>query len=163
MVDDSMIVLPPQITPRTRRALSSFVIAKIEAEGIRVPDSSRLRRMHDLLHSGRGPLETTDPDLEIALEGERDLQLLAFAFDQLSPIRSSDTYRGLLKKVVRDSVLPQNDRKNSKGRDAAFEIHVAGVCAAAQLFASPIRGTGCHLYPRWQEIRTRCEKNQKYR
>ncbi len=128
-----MIILPPRVTRRTRPELSSFVIATIEAEGVRVPQSSRLRRMHDLYHSGLGTIEPTHPDYEIALEGERDMQLLAFAFDQLAQSESSDVYRGLLKKLVSDSVLPQNDRDNSPGRDAAFEIYVAAVCSAAKL------------------------------
>ena len=128
-----MIVLPPRITPRTFPELSSFVIATIESEGIAVPPSSRLRRMHDLYHSGVGTIEPHHPDYEIALEGERDMQLLAFAFDQLTELESSREYQGLLKKLVSDSVLPQNDRRNSHGRDAAFEIYAAAVCTAARL------------------------------
>lgn len=89
--------------------------------------------MHDLYHSGRGTIEPNHPDYELALEAERDMQLLGFAFDQLSQFTFSATYRGLLKRLVHDSLLPQSDRENSHGRDAAFEIHVAGVCAAAQL------------------------------
>jgi hypothetical protein len=126
-----MIIQLPRITPRTRPELSSFVIATIEAEGISVPQSSRLRQMHDLYHSGRGTIEPNDPDYETALEGERDMQLLAFAFDQLVQTQTSATYRGLLKRLIHDSVLPQNDREHSPGRDAAFEIYVAGVCTAA--------------------------------
>jgi hypothetical protein len=109
------------------------VISKIEGEGIRVPQSSRLKRMHDLYHSGLGTIEPDHPDYETALEGERDIQLLAFAFDQLAHAESTDAYRRLLKKLVSDSVLPQNDRDESPGRDAAFEIYVAAVCWAAKL------------------------------
>jgi len=89
--------------------------------------------MHNLYHSGFGTIGSDHPDYEIALEGERDMQLLAFAFDQLSETEVSDEYRVLLRKLVRDSALPQDDRKNSHGRDAGFEIYVAAVCTAAQL------------------------------
>lgn len=89
--------------------------------------------MHDLYHSGLGTIEPTHPVYEIALEGERDIQLLAFAFDQLAQAEPTDEYLGLLKKLVSDSVLPQDDRDNSPGRDAAFEIYVAAVCRAARL------------------------------
>ncbi|MCA9204658.1 MAG: hypothetical protein KDA59_16505, partial [Planctomycetales bacterium] len=122
-----------QITPRTRPQISSFVIETVEAAGIRVPPSSRLRRMHDLYHSGIGTIEPNHPDYETALEGERDMQLLAFAFDQLAHVGPSDAYRDRLKLLVSDSVLPQDDRANSPGRDAAFEIYVGAVCTAARL------------------------------
>jgi hypothetical protein len=128
-----MIIQLPRITPRTRPEISSFVIATIESEGIPVPQSSRLRQMHDLYHSGHGTIEPHHRDYETALEGERDMQLLAFAFDQLAQVHTSTAYRGLLKRLVHDSILPQKDRENSPGRDAAFEIYVAGVCTAAQL------------------------------
>jgi hypothetical protein len=128
-----MIILPPTITPRTRPELSSFVIDTIEAEGVSVPPSSRLSRMHDLYHSGFGMIDADHPDYEIALEGERDMQLLAFAFDQVFQTESSDAYLMLVKKLVKDSVLPQNDRQNSPGRDAGFEIYIGAVCTAAQL------------------------------
>ena len=128
-----MIILPPRITLRTRPEISSFVIRTIEAEGVRVPPSSRLRRMHDLYHSGIGTIGPEHPEYEIALEGERDMQLLAFAFDQLAGGESSDAYRERLRKLVQDSVLPQDDPMHSPGRDAAFEIHVGAVCTAAKL------------------------------
>lgn len=128
-----MIIVPPTITPRTRPQLSSFVIATIEGEGVRVPPSSRLRRMHDLHRSGIVTIGPDHPDYEMALEGERDMQLLAFAFDQLAATESSDAYRDLLKKLISDSVLPQNNRTNSPGRDAGFEIYVGAVCTAARL------------------------------
>jgi hypothetical protein len=89
--------------------------------------------MHNLYHSGQIIIGPDYPDYELALEGERDMQLLAFAFDQLVQTEPSDTYRELLKKLISDSVLPQRDRNNSPGRDAGFEIYVGGVCAAAKL------------------------------
>lgn len=128
-----MIILPPTITLRTRLEISSFVIATIEAEGVRVPPSSRLRRMHDLYHSAVGTIGPAHPGYEMALEGERDMQILAFAFDQLAGSEPSDAYRDRLRKLVRDSVLPQDDPMKSPGRDAAFEVYVGAVCTAAKL------------------------------
>ena len=102
-----------------------------------MPPSSRLQRMHNLYHSGTGTIGPAHPEYEIAIEGERDMQLLAFAFDQLAGHESSDAYRDRLKKLVSDSVPPQDDRVRSPGRDAAFEIYVGAVCTAARLF--PVR------------------------
>lgn len=125
-----VITLPPSITRRTRPEISTFVIQTIEAEGIIVPPSSRLSRMHRLYHSGLATIGPDHPDFEVALESERDMQLLAFSFDQLAGVPKTDAFRALLKKLVQDSVLPQNDPKGSPGRDAGFEIYVGGVCAA---------------------------------
>lgn len=129
-----MIYLPPTITSRTKPEIATFVIDTIKAAGIRVSPSSRLGRMHKLFYSGRKTIEPGDPDFELALEAERDLQLLAFAFDQLKDMSLSPRYLEKLRYLVKDSLLPQNDHKrNSKGRDFAFEILVCAICAAAQL------------------------------
>ena len=128
-----MIIVPPKITPRTRPELCSFVIAKIEATGVHVPPSSRLSRMHDIYQHGIATIGPDHPDYELALEADRDMQLLAFAFDQLAEIELSDAYRSLLRKLINDSVLPQNDHTHSFGRDAGFEIYIGAVCTAAQL------------------------------
>jgi hypothetical protein len=61
------------------------------------------------------------------------MQLLAFAFDQIPAAERSEAFRDRLRMVTDDSALPQNDRAKSPGRDAAFEIHVGAVCAAAKL------------------------------
>lgn len=98
-----------------------------------MPQSSRLRRLFDLYHSGQGTIAPDHPDYDIAVEGERDMQLLGFAFDQLATTPASDEYRKLLKKLVMDSALPQHDRTESPGRDAGFEIYVGAVCTGAQL------------------------------
>lgn len=127
-----MIITPPTITRRTRPEIASFVIETIEAAGVRVPSSSRLRRMHNLLHSGKGAIAPDHPDYETAVESERDLQLLAFAFDQLADTKVTPVYRELLRKLIRDSVLPQHDRGNSQGRDAGFEVYVGAICNAAR-------------------------------
>lgn len=127
------LILPPTTTPRSRQELSTFVVASIEAMGLKVPAPSRLRQMYDLHHDGQGTIEPSHPDFEIALEAERDLQLLAFAFDLLGVANPSDAYRQLVRKVVSDSVLPQHDLEHSKGRDAAFELHVGAICTSAQL------------------------------
>jgi hypothetical protein len=129
-----MIIVPPTITPRTRPELASFVIATIEAAGVPVPASSRLWRMRNIYRSGVATIEPEHPDFELALEADRDMQLLAFAFDQLAATELSDTYLDLLRKLISDSVLPQNDRTNSPGRDAGFEIYVGAVCTASHLF-----------------------------
>ena len=143
-----MLILPPTTTPRTRIEMSSFVIATIEKLGVPVPPSSRLRSWQELYHSGSPTIEPDHPEYESAIEGERDMQLLAFAFDQLAQIEPTDEFRKCLSRVVidADSVLPQHDKMQSAGRDAAFEVYVGAVCAAAKLL--PVK---------WEEPDLTCE------
>jgi hypothetical protein len=73
------------------------------------------------------------PDYEIAIEAERDMQLLGFAFDQFAVYQRTALYLELLTRIVSDSPLPQHDREHSPGRDAAFELYVGAACQSAQL------------------------------
>lgn len=105
----------------------------MEAAGVRVPPSSRIYRLHELYHSGIPDIGPQHSAYELAVEGERDLQLLGYAFDQCERVELSDSYRRVLRTIVQDSSLPQADRFESPGRDAAFELLVGAVCKAAQL------------------------------
>lgn len=140
-----MIILPPTIPPRTRQQLSAYVIETIEAAGVPVPASSRLRRIYDLHHSGREVIAADDPNYEIAVEGIRDMQLLGFAFDQLGQAELSAECTDRLEKLVGDTVLPQDGGENSPGRDAGFELYVGAICKAAK------------LQPIWEEPDICCE------
>jgi hypothetical protein len=77
-------------------------------------------------------IERHDPKYEIAVEAERDMQLLAFAFDQFVPAERTLAFKEVLKRIVSDSPLPQQDRGNSPGRDAAFELYVGAVCRSGR-------------------------------
>lgn len=128
-----MIALPPSLIPRTRREQSQFVVASIEAAGVRVPPGSRLKRMHDLLVADGDVIRPDDPEFEPVLEAERDMQLLAFVFDQLGSRHQEAPYGELLKKLIDDSILPRHDRTQSVGRNSAFELFVGAICTSAQL------------------------------
>jgi hypothetical protein len=129
-----MIVTPPTLKPRSRREQSAFVIASIEALGVLVPPGSRLRKMHDLLVAEGDIIQPDDPEFETALEAERDMQLLAFVFDQLGSRLQGNGYHQLAKKLIDDKVLPHHDRTQSVGRDAAFQLFVGAICTSAQFF-----------------------------
>jgi hypothetical protein len=144
-----MIVLPPSLKTRSRREQSEFVIASIEAVGVRIPPGSRLKRMHDLLVAEGDIIQPDDPEFETALEAERDMQLLAFVFDQLGSREQGESYRKLVKKLVDDSVLPHHDRTQSVGRNAAFELFIGAICTSAQLF--PVE---------WEEPDVTCVSDQ---
>jgi hypothetical protein len=127
-----MIYLPPTLTKRTRSELSAYVLNSFESAGIRVAPSSRLARMGKIYATSRF-IACNHPDFEIAIEAERDMQLLGFAFDQFAEYERTNHYLALLTKIVSDSPLPQHDRAHSPGRDAAFELYVGAICQSAQL------------------------------
>ena len=90
--------------------------------------------MYRVLTEPRSRLAPYDPHFEAALEGERDLQVLAFVFDCAAkmPNRRHEFCR-LIRNALKDSLLPNEDRGQSKGRDAQFELFVAAVCQNAGL------------------------------
>lgn len=127
-----MTDLPPDcVLPRTRRENAIYIIEQVRALGLNPHPKSRLMQMHDVLISGFIPFK--DPRFPIALEAERDLQQLGFIFDQLQSHHEDDEFKALVKKTLKDSVLPQNDRKLSVGRNSQFHLYIAAVCQNAGL------------------------------
>ncbi len=127
-----MLDLPPDcVIPRTRGENATYIIGQVQALGLNPHPTSRLMRMHDVLNSGFVPFD--DPRFSTALEAVRDLQQLGFVFDQLQTHRENDKFRALVKKTLKDSVLPQNDREQSVGRNSQFHLYLAAVCQNAGL------------------------------
>ena len=124
-------MIPPR---RTRSENATFVVESIKALGLRVPAGSRVMQMYrTLTDEGRPLIQPADPDFETALEAERDLQVLAFAFDVAAAHPTDQKFRDLVKLTLGDSVLPQDNRKQSKGRDFQFELFIAAICQNAGL------------------------------
>jgi hypothetical protein len=122
---------PDNVMRRSRTENANYVIDQIRALGL-VPDpSSRVMRMHRTLN--RGYVPSDDPDFLVALEAERDLQHLGFVFDQMHAHRDNPEFRALVKRALKDSVLPQQNRVNSPGRDTQFELYLAAICQNAGL------------------------------
>lgn len=118
---------------RTRAENASFVIAAVKALGIEQPPEWRLMQMHRVLNKPTGIIEPDNPDFDTALEAERDLQLLGFVFDQSNAHDDHSSFQSLVKRMLIDSVLPQGNLVQSKGRDAQFELFVAAICQSAGL------------------------------
>ncbi len=117
--------------PRTRIETAKFVIDSFRALGINPHSQSRLMRMHRLYTEIAGVIPPTHPQFETALEAERDMQQLAYILEREHAKSAHAGFKCLLRKVVDDSVLPQDDRGESKGRNTQFELYVAAVCQAA--------------------------------
>ncbi len=127
-----MTDLPPdRVLRRTRAENASYIIERVRALGLNPHPTSRLMRMHDVLNSGFIPLH--DPRFSTALEAERDLQQFGFIFDQLQAHHENYEFKALVNKTLKDSVLPQNDREKSVGRNSQFHLYLAAVCQNAGL------------------------------
>lgn len=116
---------------RTRAENAEFVIEHIKALGLSINSQSRLMKMHNTLTNPTGLISPDDPGFETALEAERDLQVLGFVFEQAEAHPTDVEFQRLVKKALKDSLLPNEDRSQSKGRDAQFELFVAAICQKA--------------------------------
>ena len=124
---------PSSTTPRTLAESASFVIAAVRALGINPDPESRLMQMHRVLAGATTFFEPTHPDFDTVREAERDMQLLSFVFDQSNAQSDKSDFQDLVKRMLHDSVLPQDDRGRSEGRDSQVELYIAAVCQNAGL------------------------------
>ena len=118
-------------TRRTRAQNSEYVVDSLKSIGLQPHPESRLTRMHRVLSQHLGAIAPDHADFEIALEAERDMQVLGFVFDNALGQPADSEFVRLAKNAIKDSLLPQDDRSLSKGRDAQFELFIAAVCQAA--------------------------------
>jgi len=116
---------------RTRLEIANFVIASLNALNIKPHPESRLMRMRRVLIEASGTIPPNHPDFETALEADRDMQLLEYVFEQDHAKSGNPGLVRLLHKLTDDSVLPQSNREQSRGRDTQFELFVAAICQAA--------------------------------
>ena len=116
---------------RSRAENASYVIDQVRSLGLIPQPTSRLMQMRRVLNRGHVPFD--DPEFPAALEAERDLQHLGFIFDQMNAHLDRREFQALVKRLLKDSVLPQKDRQNSPGRDTQFELYLAAICQNAGL------------------------------
>jgi hypothetical protein len=112
------------------------VVETIQGYGIVVSPTSRIGRMHRATVMSDGTPRSVPPELpdfQVALEANRDLQLLAFVLREMKGDALPDDYRFRLKRLLRDVTLPQDQPDASFGRDEQFELYVGAVCASAGL------------------------------
>lgn len=121
------------LTRRSRAENAEFVIASVRALGLSPQPQSRLMRMHRALTRACSIIPPEDQEFETALEAERDFQILVFAFDQAKAHSTDAEFKRLVKNALKDSLLQHEDRAQSKGRDAQFELFVAAICQSAKM------------------------------
>jgi len=120
---------------RSLSEAAKYVLERFKHYGIDVPASSRFMRMHSALcnddGSSRGYISEDDSLFETAREALRDISQLEFFFDQIKHDPEKGKYAPIIKRIIRDSVLPQDNMKNSYGRDAQAEAFGFAVCRNA--------------------------------
>ena len=119
------------ILARTRGENAEHVISSLKALGLKPHPSCRLMKMCRVLTEPLEVVSPDDPGFETALEAERDFQILGFVFDQVNEDSDDPEFLRLVRNTLKDSILPQDDREGSKGRDAQFELLVAAICQSA--------------------------------
>lgn len=128
MTNDSTTRRLPQIGVEA----AAWVIERVCGLGCRRPvPRSRLFEMHRVL--SRGYVAPDDPEFDTALESIRDLHNLVFIFDQLEAHGERETLERMVRHLLNDSTVPQNDLKNSPGRDKQFELYLMAICHNAQM------------------------------
>lgn len=113
-----------------------FVVDSIESLGLNVRAGSRLDLMKQVLIDPDGTgryIRPDDPDFEVACEAIRDITQLEFFFDQVNLSSESREFRSKVKRLIKDTVLPQNSSAESPGRDVQAELFVFAACRNAGL------------------------------
>lgn len=130
--------------PRSLSEAAKYVIDRFKSFGIEVSENSRFIQMYKSVckedGNSRGFIREDDPNFDIALEALRDFSQLEFFFDQIANDAQKANYVSKLKQIVKDSVLPQDDEIESRGRNAQAEAFVFAVCRDAgmnPLFEEP--------------------------
>ena len=121
---------------RNRADAFEFVIGKLESYGLRVDVSSRWGKLRQLFFAAdgapRGIVLPDDPDFELVLEGQRDLNQLSFGFD-VFPNDFLSSHLDKLRLLLQDPGLPQDAKKTSHGRNTQAELYAAAICWRAGL------------------------------
>jgi hypothetical protein len=115
----------------------SSIIEELDRRGCQVNPASRLGKMRRILCSSDGTpaedIRSNDPHFNEALEAIRDVRQIQFILSQLGPLLDEPANADHLRKLSKDSVLPQDAKTVSVGRNKQAEMFVAAVCAKAGL------------------------------
>ena len=118
--------------PLTRWEQAEYVAERLTDFGVRINPSSRIGRILRIL---RRPeiIEPDNPDYAVALESIRDMYQLRLIVDTMDAHRESPEFELAASLLRKDSALPQDERKDTPGRNHQFQLYVAAVCTNASL------------------------------
>lgn len=122
---------------RSLSEAAKYVLERFKHYGVDVPASSRFKQFHQAVcnddGSSRDYISENESHFETAWEALRDSRQLEFFFDQIRDDSENSKYAPIIKRMVKDSVFPQDDMENSHGRDAQAEAFAFAVCKNAGL------------------------------
>lgn len=118
--------------PSTRREQVDYIVDRLMQFGVRINPSSRIGRAQRVL---RRPdvVQPDDPDYQIALESIRDNYQLRLIVDTMDAHRESKAFKDATYLLRKDLALPQNELKDTPGRNYQFQLYVAALCTNAGL------------------------------
>lgn len=116
---------------RSLSEAAKFVVNSIASLGLNVQSGSRFDLMYKTLHNPDGTsrdIKPDNPNFGVACEALRDITQLEFFFDQVNLNSESQEFRSKIKRLIKDTVLPQNSSTQSPGRDVQAELFVFTAC-----------------------------------
>src|SRR5262245_61947206 len=113
--------------PTTRREQADYIVERLTQFGVRINPSSRIGQAQRVL---RRPdiIEPDDPDYQIALESIRDNYQLRLVVDTMDAHRGSKAFKDALALLRKDLALPQDELKDTPGRNYQFQLYIAALC-----------------------------------
>lgn len=118
--------------PTTRREQADYIVEHLTKIGVKINPSSRIGRAQRVL---RRPdiIQPDDPDYQIALESIRDNYQLRLIVDTMDKHRASKAFNDAACFLRKDLALPQDELKDTPGRNYQFQLYVAALCTNAGL------------------------------
>ena len=118
--------------PATRREQADYIVGRLTEFGVRIDPSSRIGRAQRVL---RRPdiIQPEDPDYEFVLESIRDHYQLRLIVDTMDAHRDSKAFIDAAYLLRKDLALPQDELRDTPGRNYQFQLYVAARCTNAGL------------------------------
>ena len=120
---------------RSLSEAANYVLQQFESFGVSIPNSSRIKDTYRAIcnddGSTRGLISEKDATFNEAREALRDFSQLEFFFEQIANKSQKADYRSIIQTIVDDSIFPQDDITDSRGRNTQAEVFAFAVCKNA--------------------------------
>ncbi len=118
--------------PKTRREQADYIVERLTEFGVRINPSSRIGRGQRVLRRA-DVIQPDDPNYQIALESIRDNYQLRLIVDTMDAHRESKAFKVAANLLRKDLALPQDELKDTPGRNYQFQLYVAALCTNSGL------------------------------
>ena len=125
-----MMKISEKHNPATRRDQADYIVKQLTRFGVRINPSSRIGMAQRALRRADS-IQPDDPDYQIVLESIRDNYQLRHIVDTMDAHRESKAFKDAMHMLRKDLALPQNELKDSPGRNYQFQLYVAALCTNA--------------------------------